>query len=128
MAFIKKLSELSAAKDALAQQEKQLNDERTQALSSLHIQFGYPDLKSFIKALKSAPRPKKGKAAAKVKSKVGKGAKRRELRRDLPAFENEHAVRGIPARRGRRGHAAHRERNVENKRGHIAAIPQRNAL
>lgn len=84
MAFIEQLNQLVAAKADLAKQEKELEAQRTRALASLPAQFGFQDLKSFIKALKSAPKAKRVKVA---KAKAPKLAKRARL-----TPETKHAI------------------------------------
>lgn len=75
MAFIDQLNQLAAAKADLAKQEKELEAERTRALTALPAQFGYSDLNAFIKALKKAPKAKKVTRTAKKTVKKGKRAR-----------------------------------------------------
>ncbi|MDR0902264.1 MAG: helix-turn-helix domain-containing protein [Opitutaceae bacterium] len=54
------IKQLEAAKAKVAELENSLEKEIKQKLSSLHVEYGFSDLESFIKALKyasGAPRP-----------------------------------------------------------------------
>lgn len=74
MSFLNQLSELKAEKAKLAATEAQFLRDRDTALAQLPAQFGYQDLKSFIKALTAAakirPRKKAAKPAAKKRTRV----------------------------------------------------------
>lgn len=79
MSFIDQLNQITAAKAKLAAQEQAIFQEREQALAKLPASHGYPDLNSFIKALKAAAgasrKSKKAVKAAKT-PKAEKPAKR----------------------------------------------------
>ncbi|MBL9206360.1 MAG: helix-turn-helix domain-containing protein [Opitutaceae bacterium] len=74
MPFIDKLNQLEAAKAKLAEMEQTISAERMTALANLPSEYGYSDLNSFIKALKSAQRDG-GRRKARVKVAL-KSAKR----------------------------------------------------
>lgn len=74
MAFIDKLNQLEAARIKLAEMESSITAERTSALANLPSEFGYPDLNSFIRALKAAQRSRGGrrKGAKKAAGRAGR--------------------------------------------------------
>ncbi|HRP05173.1 MAG TPA: helix-turn-helix domain-containing protein [Opitutaceae bacterium] len=76
MPFIDKLNQLEAARVKLAEMESSLTAERTSALANLPSEFGYPDLNSFIRALKSAQRSRGGRRKGAKKAATGKAGRR----------------------------------------------------
>ncbi len=76
MPFIDKLNQLEAARTKLAEMESSLTAERTSALANLPSEFGYPDLNSFIRALKMAHRSRGGRRRGAKKAGSGKAGRR----------------------------------------------------
>lgn len=75
MPFIDKLNQLEAARIKLAEMESSITAERTSALANLPAEFGYPDLNSFIRALKAAQRTRGGRRKGGKKA-AGKSGRR----------------------------------------------------
>jgi len=76
-----KLKELAQLKAQAAKLEASLESQRPAALAALPAEFGFSDLKSFIKALKSSAGAKpKGKPGRKPGTKVAKPAKQKRTR------------------------------------------------
>jgi transposase-like protein len=71
MSFTDQIAELEKAKAKIAQAEAKLAADRVAALAKLPGDYGYDNLNSFIKALKSAA----GKAGKAKKAKAGKAPK-----------------------------------------------------
>ncbi len=76
MPSIDKLNQLAAARSKLAEMESSLTAERTAALANLPSEFGYPDLNSFIRALKSAQQSRGGRRKGAKKAPAGRAGRR----------------------------------------------------
>ncbi len=75
--IIKKIQELAATKAKVAGLEKAIASELNKELAALPGQFGFDDVKSFLKAVQAAS---KGKRAAGKKGKPAAGTKKRRAR------------------------------------------------
>lgn len=86
---IEVVKELEAAKAKVAELEQSLEKELTQKLSRLPYEFGFDNLASFIKALKSAAGARKGPGRGKNKApkavKAGKRGKRASITPEVKA-------------------------------------------
>jgi len=80
MPFIDKLNQLETARAKLAEMESTITAERTAALASLPADFGYPDLNSFIRALKLAQRSRGGRRKGARSARAGKSGRRPRAR------------------------------------------------
>jgi hypothetical protein len=86
---IEVVKELEAAKAKVVELELSLEKELTQKLSRLPYEFGFDDLGSFIKALKSAAGARRGRGRGKGKAvkatKPGKRGKRARITPEIKA-------------------------------------------
>jgi hypothetical protein len=84
---IEVVKELEAAKAKVVELEQSLEKELTQKLSRLPYEFGFDDLGSFIKALKSAAGSRKGRGKGKAvkAAKPGKRGKRARITPEIKA-------------------------------------------
>jgi hypothetical protein len=85
--LIEVVKELEAAKAKVAELQQSLDKELTEKLTRLPAEFGFSDLDSFIKALKSTagPRPRKPRAKSAKKPKAGKSGKRARITPEVKA-------------------------------------------
>ena len=89
---IEVVKELEAAKAKVAELEQSLEKELTQKLSRLPYEFGFDDLKSFIRALKEAAGTRRGRAKAAgagKAAKAGKKGKRAKITAEVKAKVKE---------------------------------------
>ncbi len=86
---IEVVKELEAAKAKVAELELSLEKELTQKLSRLPYEFGFDDLKSFIKALKEAAGARRGRGKAAKAPKDGKKGKRAKITPEVKAKVKE---------------------------------------
>ncbi len=86
---IEVVKELEAAKAKVAELEQSLEKELTQKLSRLPYEFGFDDLKSFIRALKEAAGARRSRAKAGKAAKPGKKGKRAKITPEVKAKVKE---------------------------------------
>lgn len=87
MPFIDKINQLEAARAKLAEMESSISAERQAALANLPSEYGYPDLNSFIRALKSAQRS--GGGARRKGARASKAAAAKSGRRTRAKITEE---------------------------------------